>query len=406
MKKKNSTQEKLTHYVKQTKSLSLKVTPNSDGNYSKMLMSGLPIAGLFFLATPNTSAATLTGNTTSTAGSIKKGNFGNAVLFDSDPGNFWVTHLFIINGENFQAKVHGNGAAAFNLVANGGPGSGLITKTVGNNYLKKLNSGDAIAPAFGGEASMTSSGNGPWGGMSPVTGYIGFEFDSGEEGWVRVTFEGELSNGSNRKLTLHEFAFATNTTLEMVAGQTSTVPIDLFSFSAQSTPIKIKLHWETASETNNAGFELQRSENGKNFRTLQFIEGKGTTYEHQEYFYDDKDLRKGRTYYYRLRQIDFDGNFSDSEIITAHLEDMGVSGTFSPNPVIAGQTRLDFNAVESGELHLLIFDVGGKSLLTQTYLVEEGSNTLELDLSQLGTGLFFIKMKQGVFSRYEQLVIE
>lgn len=406
MKKKHTIQKRLEDYLMQAKELTIKINPKPDGGYSKRLTNCLPIAGLFLIAAPNTNAATLTGNTTSTAGSIKKGNFGDAVLFDSDPGNFWVTHKFIINGESFLAKVHGNGAAAFNLIANGGPGSGLITKTVGNNYLKKLNSGDAISPVFGGEASMTSSGNGPWGGASPVTGYIGFEFDSGEEGWVRITFEGEQSNGSNRKMTLHDFAFATNTTLEVTAGQTSAAPVELKFFKAKVVQNQISLNWETASEVNNAGFEIQRSNNGKDFRSLHFIEGNGTSYEEQEYFYEDKELRKGQTYYYRLRQIDFDGNFSDSEVITARLNDSGILGKFSPNPAVAGQTTLDFNAIESGELNLRFFDVKGQELLIQTHFVEEGSNALDIDLSELGKGLFFVKIEQGAYKAYEKLVIE
>ena len=74
------------------------------------------------------------------------------------------------------------------------------------------------------------------------------------------------------------------------------------------------LNWNTATETNNHGFEVQRSTNRSEFVVTAFVEGKGTTTEINNYSYTDIDLEVG-TYSYRLKQVDYDGSFDYSEVI-------------------------------------------------------------------------------------------
>jgi len=180
----------------------------------------------------------------------------------------------------------------------------------------------------------------------------------------------------------------------------------MISFEAKSNKKQISLNWQTASETNNAGFEIQRSMDSKNWQNLTFIEGKGTTQAQQEYVNDDKDLRQGQLYYYRLKQIDYDGGFEYSEVISARTAGQEVTGVFAPNPAVAGQTTLSYATPADGEMNLRVFDVAGKELLRQTHLVVEGSNRFELDFRDLGTGLFFVKMEQGGRTAYEKVIIE
>ena len=91
------------------------------------------------------------------------------------------------------------------------------------------------------------------------------------------------------------------------------VPVELSSFVAFSRNWNVILEWSTESETNNFGFEIQRSCSMGNFKKVGFVPGSGTTTSLNHYNYTETDL-PANTYYYRLKQVDYDGAFEFSEI--------------------------------------------------------------------------------------------
>ena len=97
------------------------------------------------------------------------------------------------------------------------------------------------------------------------------------------------------------------------------LPVELINFSGVVSENAVNLAWETASEINNSGFEIERKMSGINSQELEwnmigFINGKGTTTEQQSYSFSDKNIPSGN-YTYRLKQIDFDGTFEYSNIV-------------------------------------------------------------------------------------------
>lgn len=96
-----------------------------------------------------------------------------------------------------------------------------------------------------------------------------------------------------------------------INGFDNIVPVELISFTATFNGTSVDLNWITSTETNNAGFEIQRSSDGTNFETLSFIAGNGTTTETQVYTYSDISVDIG-SYTYRLKQVDLNGSFSYS----------------------------------------------------------------------------------------------
>ncbi len=92
------------------------------------------------------------------------------------------------------------------------------------------------------------------------------------------------------------------------------IPVELISFTANASEGLVELSWITATETNNQGFEVQRSAGGGEFEAIAFVEGHGTTTETQTYSYSDRNVNVG-SYSYRLKQIDFDGTFEYSDEI-------------------------------------------------------------------------------------------
>ncbi len=117
-----------------------------------------------------------------------------------------------------------------------------------------------------------------------------------------------------------------------VAQSLSPLPISLLDLRATPAENKILINWSTASETNNAGFYLEKSTQGDSFSQIGWIPGHGTTNTQYDYQFIDSEVEKNRTYYYKLKQIDFDGTSSYSDIVSARLSGQGVQVSAWPNP--------------------------------------------------------------------------
>jgi hypothetical protein len=96
------------------------------------------------------------------------------------------------------------------------------------------------------------------------------------------------------------------------------LPVELESFTAASVKGNVLLNWRTATEINNRGFEIERSQANSDFITIGFVEGKGTTTEKTSYSFTDQVSVTGKITY-RLKQIDYDGTFSYSETAEVNL---------------------------------------------------------------------------------------
>jgi hypothetical protein len=86
------------------------------------------------------------------------------------------------------------------------------------------------------------------------------------------------------------------------------LPVELISFNANVKNSSVKLNWETSSELNNTGFEIERKTANQYWTKIGFVQGNGTTNTQHTYFYNDR-LNNTGTYSYRLKQIDNNGNF-------------------------------------------------------------------------------------------------
>ena len=99
----------------------------------------------------------------------------------------------------------------------------------------------------------------------------------------------------------------------------SIVPVELTSFIGSIVNGNVLLNWTTATETNNSGFEIQRSSDRINFNNIAFVPGFGTTTERRNYSYTDNSANSGK-YYYRLKQIDYNGAFAYSDIVEVEVK--------------------------------------------------------------------------------------
>ncbi len=185
-------------------------------------------------------------------------------------------------------------------------------------------------------------------------------------------------------------------TLATLANVTEIVPVELASFSALITQSGISLDWSTASELNNFGFEIERSVDGNIFITIGFVEGKGNTSETNYYSFTDHSLfSEYQTVHYRLKQVDFDGTFSFSNVITVEFDiplEFALGQNY-PNPFNPA-TKIEYKIQEAGLVSLKVYDAMGKEVAT---LVDEekiaGTYELEFNASRMSSGIYFYRLQ-------------
>ncbi|MBS1493865.1 MAG: S8 family serine peptidase [Bacteroidetes bacterium] len=174
----------------------------------------------------------------------------------------------------------------------------------------------------------------------------------------------------------------------------SPLPVELSNFNASVNRNDIRLNWSTVSEINNKGFEVQKSLDNLNWQVLTFVNGNGTSNQINNYSYEEKNVATGK-YKYRLRQIDFNGNFKYYNL--ANDVYIGIPNIFAlqqnyPNP-FNSSTTINFDLPVDSRVTLNIFDVTGRlvaELLNAD--VKAGYNTIKFNASNFASGVYFYSL--------------
>ena len=184
------------------------------------------------------------------------------------------------------------------------------------------------------------------------------------------------------------------------------VPVELTSFSAAVVKNSVELRWTTATETNNKGFEVLRSLDSKSYNTIGFVNGKGTTTANQQYSYVDATAKSGK-YYYRLRQVDFDGTTKYSQVV----ETAGIApATFElsqnyPNP-FNPTTSIKYDIANAQQVTLKVYNILGTEVAV---LVNEkkdpGSYSVNFSSINLASGTYIYRLQAGSFVQTKKMVI-
>ncbi len=187
------------------------------------------------------------------------------------------------------------------------------------------------------------------------------------------------------------------------------LPIELVYFRARSTAEGVLLEWATATETNNDFFTIERSTDGQNFKPIVEIEGAGTTYFTREYDFLDKEallLKGAETLYYRLKQTDFDGAFSYSDLVTVQIDghsslDIAAVSLRQDNV----QLQFQLQSQREGQALLSIYRLDGQKVFDQTLLVSKGLQTYQLELPEaLGSGMYLLRIENGYQAALKKFV--
>ncbi|HEY6627152.1 MAG TPA: carboxypeptidase regulatory-like domain-containing protein, partial [Ignavibacteriaceae bacterium] len=209
------------------------------------------------------------------------------------------------------------------------------------------------------------------------------------------------------------------------------IPVELISFAANVIGQEVQLNWQTATETNNSGFEIERTspipspnqgeggEAGRGWEMIGYVAGYGTTTEPMSYSFVDENVSSG-FYQYRLKQIDFDGSFSYSDIVEVEV---GSPNVFSleqnyPNP-FNPTTRIKYTIPNVETRHasslqmvtLKVYDILGNEIAT---LVNEekpaGSYAVEFNIhsdkgQNLTSGIYFYRLQAGNYIQTKKMIL-
>lgn len=295
-----------------------------------------------------------------------RSNIGDFLLADSD-----FTIIDADGTSNFSGGVSISGIPGTD--ASGG----------GTTYTVNFSAPPAFSPTIGNSATSI--------GTVTIEGY--------KDGGVQLEWNSAILNyfdtdNDNQQLAINDICFSN------VADQL--LPVKLTYFTARENERnEVQLDWETELEEQNAGFEVQHSLDGSNWKVLDFVLGKGTTQITQRYQFHHKGAPAG-TNYYRLKQIDVDGAFEYSHIESISLKGFVAEFVVYPNP----STDIVHVYVDKGEVEgsLQLVDQVGRRV--GTYTLDQYTNTYTLQLGHYPSGVYYLSLSLGGDKFTKRLVLQ
>jgi hypothetical protein len=172
------------------------------------------------------------------------------------------------------------------------------------------------------------------------------------------------------------------------------LPVELTSFSSQVNGNKTNLNWTTTTEQNNSGFEIQRAKIGEDsvlYKKIGYVNGYGNSNTVNNYSCEDRNLLSGK-YKYRLKQIDFNGNYKYYELANEVI--IGVPAKYSlsqnyPNP-FNPTTKINYDLPLDSKVSIRIFDMTGREVTSIVNGIQPaGYYTVQFNAGSLSSGTYF-----------------
>jgi hypothetical protein len=193
-----------------------------------------------------------------------------------------------------------------------------------------------------------------------------------------------------------------------IAGDaTNQLPVELTAFEGTYKNGEVHLSWRTASELNNAGFEVERSLDRETFTQVGFVRGNGTTTEAQSYTFVDRSTFNAEKVYYRLKQVDFDGQFEYSPVIEVNVT---LPTKFAlmqnyPNP-FNPTTNIAYELPTTAKVVLKVYDVLGREVMTLINQEQAAGRYVQpFNASGLSSGIYFYRLQAGNFVETKKMML-
>ncbi|MFM6925875.1 MAG: LamG-like jellyroll fold domain-containing protein [Ferruginibacter sp.] len=214
-------------------------------------------------------------------------------------------------------------------------------------------------------------------------------------------------NGHNGKIDEFRIYNRALTPAEILELALDALPIKLTSFIAVNNNYRIKLQWQTQYEQNSKHYVVQRSTDGVHFTDIEKVSAAGNSAIPLTYNYTDLlpvMLQGVPTVFYRLQAVDIDGQSVNSQVVAVHLNKKDVQLFVFPNPV-KDVLQVQTNGM-AGQSALQITDANGRLLYTRDIVLEQGSNSMPLNISRFGSGTYYVRLSNDRDSFVKQFVKE
>jgi hypothetical protein len=179
------------------------------------------------------------------------------------------------------------------------------------------------------------------------------------------------------------------------------LPIEFLSFNAKKSGNTTVVSWVTLTELENDYYEVERSTDDVSFRSIGKVVGAGTDYSKNEYNFVDERPNSGINYY-RLKQVDYEGRYSYSQIRSVYFDDAGIVLSVYPNPV---RYMLEMTSEKKeGEVMLQIIDIQGQVVFEKSYQRGDWNPSQRLNISNIVEGMYMIVLKEANYSETARFV--
>ena len=173
------------------------------------------------------------------------------------------------------------------------------------------------------------------------------------------------------------------------------VPVKLIDFNAARSNDIVLINWVTASEIDNKYFLVEKSSDGLSFQQLAIVNTNGNRNIQASYQVKDLNPFPDKNYY-RLKQVDIDGRFTYSNVVSVHMDGISLANylTVSPNPVVSNNITLNLSATEmTGNSKVYIYDVTGSIVKQYTWFLNKGINKRFItDINTLASGVYIVSV--------------
>ena len=177
-----------------------------------------------------------------------------------------------------------------------------------------------------------------------------------------------------------------------------TLAVKITGFTARKSDKEVVLNWQTATEINNKGFQIQRSADGVHWNTIGFVNGNINSSIQQNYQFSDVTPLAGQSFY-RLAQVDVDNNTTFSPIVSIKFLLAGFY--FITNNPGHGLYKLNIDASGNDKISLAVVDVNGRRIMSK---IVNGSGVQTIDITNYSSGIYLLQIQKGKSLFTEKLI--
>ncbi len=282
---------------------------------------------------------------------------------------------------------------------------------VGNSVMAIFESSSTSYRSYYGATSTgdsNTSKRGPWD-SEALNKYIGVKFEidgSWHFGWIRASV---TLGAYNSKIVIHDWAYEDEAGVSITTGTTETpTPIELSQFTATEENGAVHLNWQTASETENSGYIIQRKtangswEDKSDFHNDPTLEGQGTSSESHNYSWIDINVLPGTIYQYRLGDMGYNNKTVWHDVIEITVSNLasrmpsefGLQSAF-PNPFNPTLT-IRYGLTEDAQTKINILDLRGKTIARlENKFQKAGSYEVQWQAGDAASGIYLVEVVSG-----------